>query len=44
MTNYKTTVLINPSGKIAKIYERVKPAQHAAEVLEDIRQLKEEKV
>ncbi len=28
--------LIDPKGKIAKIYEGVKPAEHAAEVLKDV--------
>ncbi len=32
----RTSFLINPQGKIAKIYENVKPADHAAEVLSDI--------
>ena len=35
----RTTFLINPVGKIAKIYENVKPAGHAEEVLKDINEL-----
>lgn len=35
----RTSFLIDPDGNIAKIYEKVKPEQHAAEVLEDIEQL-----
>ncbi len=31
--------LINPAGKIAKIYHKVKPAEHAGEVLQDLRNL-----
>jgi peroxiredoxin Q/BCP len=32
----RTSFLINPEGKIEKIYENVKPEVHAAEVLADI--------
>jgi peroxiredoxin Q/BCP len=32
--------LIDPKGKIAKIYEDVKPSEHAAEVLTDLKELK----
>ena len=35
----RTTFLINPVGKIAKIYENVKPSGHAEEVLKDINEL-----
>lgn len=35
----RTTFLINPAGKIAKIYENVKPSGHAEEVLKDINEL-----
>jgi peroxiredoxin Q/BCP len=35
----RTTFLINPAGKIAKIYENVKPDGHAEEVLRDIKEL-----
>lgn len=35
----RTTFLINPAGKIAKIYENVKPSSHAEEVLKDINEL-----
>lgn len=31
----RTSFLIDPEGKIAKVYENVKPAVHAAEVLRD---------
>jgi peroxiredoxin Q/BCP len=30
----RTTFVIDPAGKIAHIFEKVKPAGHAAEVLE----------
>ncbi|GIW66582.1 MAG: peroxiredoxin [Candidatus Parcubacteria bacterium] len=32
----RTSFLINPQGKIVKIYENVKPAIHAKEVLDDL--------
>lgn len=35
----RTSFLIDPEGKIAKVYENVKPDAHAQEVLEDIRLL-----
>ena len=35
----RTSFLINPKGQIAKIYEGVKPAEHAEEVLADLRVL-----
>ncbi len=35
----RNSYLINPDGKIAKIYEKVKPSAHAEEVLKDIKQL-----
>jgi len=33
----RTTFIIDPAGRIARIFERVKPRGHAAEVLEAIR-------
>jgi len=35
----RSSFLIDPDGKIAKIYEKVKPADHAAQVLEDLKKL-----
>ncbi len=35
----RTSFLIDPSGRIAKIYENVKPAVHAEEVLQDLKTL-----
>ena len=35
----RDSFLINPEGKIVKIYRKVKPEQHAAEVLADIKEL-----
>ena len=35
----RTSFLINPDGKITKIYERVNPDTHATEVLTDIANL-----
>jgi peroxiredoxin Q/BCP len=34
---FRTSFLINPTGKIARIYENVKPEIHAAAVLEDLK-------
>lgn len=31
---FRTTFLINPDGKIIKVFENVKPADHSAEVLD----------
>jgi peroxiredoxin Q/BCP len=31
---FRTTYLISPEGKIAKVFENVKPAKHSVEVLE----------
>lgn len=39
MGTLRTSFLIDPAGKIAKIYEKVKPAIHAEEVLKDIASL-----
>ncbi len=36
MGTLRTSFLIDPSGKIAKIYENVKPEIHAEEVLKDL--------
>jgi thioredoxin-dependent peroxiredoxin len=35
----RTSFLIDPAGKIAKVYESVKPALHADEVLADLKAL-----
>lgn len=35
----RTSFLIDPKGKIARIYENVKPAGHAEQVLQDLREL-----
>lgn len=32
----RESFLVNPEGKIAKIYEKVKPEEHAQEVLRDL--------
>ena len=40
MGTRRMSFLIDPQGKIAKIYEKVKPAKHAQEVLEDLILLK----
>lgn len=37
----RTSFLINPEGKIVKIYENVKPNDHAREVLADLVKFKE---
>lgn len=36
----RISYLIDPRGMIAKVYEKVKPAQHAEEVLKDVEVLK----
>ncbi len=36
----RTTFLIDPMGKIAKIYENMKPDDHAEEILADVKKLK----
>lgn len=36
----RISYLIDPSGRIAKVYDQVKPAEHAAEVLHDLASLK----
>jgi len=33
---HRMSFLIDPKGKIAKIYDKVKPEQHAQEVLKDL--------
>lgn len=35
----RTSFLIDPEGKIVKVYEEVKPETHAAEVLADIQKI-----
>jgi peroxiredoxin Q/BCP len=37
MGTRRTSFLIEPSGKIAKVYEKVKPEMHAAQVLADLK-------
>ncbi|MFW0837532.1 MAG: thioredoxin-dependent thiol peroxidase [Candidatus Komeilibacteria bacterium] len=39
MGTSRISFLIDPQGKIAKIYDPVKPAKHAAEVLADLEEL-----
>lgn len=39
MGTVRTSFLIDPDGKIAKIYEQVKPDKHAEEVLEDANEI-----
>ncbi len=39
MGTLRTSFLIGPTGIIEKIYEKVKPAEHSGEVLEDIKKL-----
>ena len=36
---YRQSFIIDPSGNIAKIYRKVKPANHAAEVRQDLMEL-----
>lgn len=37
---FRHTHIIDPKGKIAKIYRTVKPKEHAAQVLKDVQSLK----
>lgn len=39
MGTMRTSFLIDPKGKIAKVYEKVKPELHAAEVIADLKAL-----
>ena len=39
MGTLRTSFLINPEGNIVKIYEKVKPAEHSREVLEDLKSI-----
>jgi len=36
----RTTFVVDPTGKIARVFEKVKPAGHALEILEAVRELK----
>jgi thioredoxin-dependent peroxiredoxin len=38
----RISYLINPDGKIAKVYDQVDPANHALELITDIKKLKKE--
>ena len=40
MGTLRTSFLIDPKGKIAKVYEKVKPELHVAEVLADLKNMK----
>lgn len=42
MGTLRTSFLVDPTGKIAKIYEKVKPATHAEEVVKDLRVISKE--
>jgi len=35
----RTTFLIDPKGKVVKIYDKVKPLGHALQVIEDLKKL-----
>ncbi len=39
MGTNRVSYLINPEGKIAKVYDKVKPEEHADEVLKDVKSL-----
>lgn len=43
MGTNRVSYLIDPKGKIAKVYESVKPDEHADEVLEDVKSLRKGK-
>jgi peroxiredoxin Q/BCP len=38
----RTTFIIAPDGKVARVFEKVKPAGHALELLQALRELKKE--
>jgi len=38
------TFLIDPTGKIAKVYSKVNPSNHSAEVLADLSRLQQEPI
>lgn len=38
----RTSFLVDPNGKIVRIYEKVKPADHAAQVLADLKDLQKQ--
>ena len=40
MGTYRVSFLIDPKGKIVKIYDPVKPEQHADEVMKDLKELR----
>jgi len=40
MGTLRTSFLINPEGKISKVYEKVKPDTHIVQVLADLKSLK----
>jgi len=40
----KDIILIDPAGKIAKIYNNVKPVEHALQVVNDLKKIKSVKV
>lgn len=40
MGTKRMSVLVDPEGKVAKVYEKVKPLEHAAEVIADLKELK----
>lgn len=40
MGTHRTSFLVDPEGRIAKIYERVRPETHAEEVFRDLEQLR----
>jgi thioredoxin-dependent peroxiredoxin len=39
MGTRRTSFLIDPKGKVRKVYENVKPPKHAAEVIADLKEL-----
>ncbi len=37
----RTTFIIDPAGRIARVYEKVRPAEHAAELLAELEDLEQ---
>ena len=44
MGTIRTSYLINPEGKIAKVYPQVKPEVHAREVIADLKHLQQSSI
>ncbi len=43
MGTARTTFVINPSGEVVKIYEKVEPKIHAREIVQDLKVMQGDK-